>query len=143
MVLALLMLTVTVWGGGVKVRAEGGSGGSIDYTFDAGSKSWGLDFGSDKDAYSRWQTFTMPEDGVIQSVEVWLIKRADADGNTADLTASVYSVANGLPDAELGKVTIPGADVTHKGITAIDLSCAGELKSVSYTHLTLPTICSV
>lgn len=139
MVLALLMLTVTVWGGGVKVRAEGGSGGSIDYTFDAGSKSWGLDFGSDKDAYSRWQTFTMPEDGVIQSVEVWLIKRADADGNTADLTASVYSVANGLPDAELGKVTIPGADVTHKGITAIDLSCAGELKSGTQYALVLTT----
>ncbi len=139
MILALMMLTVTVWGGGVKVRAEEGSGGFIDYTFDAGSKSWGLDFGSDKDAFSRWQTFTMPEDGALQSAEVWLIKRSDANGETADLVASVYSVANGLPDAEIGSVTIPGADVTHKGVTAIDLSSVGMLLADTQYALVLTT----
>ncbi|XCP85515.1 choice-of-anchor R domain-containing protein [Roseburia hominis] len=123
----------------LKVTYEKIKAGAIDYSHDASGKRSGFDFGSSLDAYSRWQSFTMPEDGNLNSVEVWLIKRTDEGGNTADLVASVYSMSGGVPDKQIGSVTVAGADVVDKGVTTIDLSSVKGLKKDTQYAVVLTT----
>lgn len=117
---------------------------SIDYTFDASSKQWGCEFGNYMDSYSRWQSFTMPEDGNLNSAEVWLIKKPNTDGAVNDLSASVYEMQEGLPSVRIGEaVIVKGEDVVDKGVTTIDLSAIGKLSAgKQYALLLTATPCA-
>ena len=71
----------------------------------------------------------------------------DKKPDHARVGEAVYRVAKELQDyiSTLEKIRVPVIAAIHGGCIggAVDLVTACDIRSVSYTHLTLPTICSV
>lgn len=57
----------------------------------------GATFGVEVDALWRWQTFEATKDGVIDNVEVYVVKRNPDIGKPGDLKAAIYPMDGASP----------------------------------------------
>eukprot|EP00975_Prorocentrum_lima_P038381 8067786-Prorocentrum_lima.AAC.1 len=62
---------------------------------------------------------------------------------TSSLVGSEMCIRDSLPDVEPIQWTCPGCLARRRRAHASHTFLPNEWRSVSYTHLTLPTICSV
>ena len=91
----------------------------------AGSRST---FGVETDAVWRYQTFDATKDGVIGSVEVYVVKRSPTSGDAkpGNLVAAIYPITDGVAGEALQTVTVPEAQVNDKAPTSIDFNVQVE-----------------
>ncbi len=88
----------------------------------------GSTFGVETDAVWRYQTFDATKDGVIGSVEVYVVKRSPTSGDAkpGNLVAAIYPITDGVAGEALQTVTVPEAQVNDKAPTSIDFNVQVE-----------------
>ena len=106
--------------------SDAGNENVIDLSHDSPAGS-GATFGVEVDALWRWQTFEATKDGVIDNVEVYVVKRNPDIGKPGDLKAAIYPMDGSQPaDEALQTVTVPEAQVNDKAPTSIDFNVQVE-----------------
>ena len=78
--------------------------------------------------YGVYQTFDATKDGVIGSVEVYVVKRSPTSGDAkpGNLVAAIYPITDGVAGEALQTVTVPEAQVNDKAPTSIDFNVQVE-----------------
>ena len=106
--------------------SDAGNENVIDLSHDSPAGS-GATFGVEVDALWRWQTFEATKDGVIDNVEVYVVKRNPDIGKPGDLKAAIYPMDGSQPaDEALQTVTVPETQVNDKAPTSIDFDVQVE-----------------
>ena len=124
--------------------SDAGNENVIDLSHDSPAGS-GATFGVEVDALWRWQTFEATKDGVIDNVEVYVVKRNPDIGKPGDLKAAIYPMDGSQPaDEALQTVTVPEAQVNDKAPTSIDFDVqveAGKRYALALTCLLYTSRC--
>ena len=107
--------------------SDAGNENVIDLSHDSPAGS-GATFGVEVDALWRWQTFEATKDGVIDNVEVYVVKRSPTSGDAkpGNLVAAIYPITDGVAGEALQTVTVPEAQVNDKAPTSIDFNVQVE-----------------